>query len=354
MLNKFRFFLERNYAKLSSLSGFINKLFRLGFRGIRFRNIFLVFRGFYLNRAIPYNFNKFKPSDYISDFEQNLIGFVNHPYNKILNNKILFSTFFQSYFKTPLSYCLLNKGTVSNINSSVKTTNIKDIFSLLYVKEKLMLKPIDGRGGSGILFISARNKTIYIDDKVFTELQLEKLLGSLDNCILTEFVEQGKFTKEIFPNATNTLRIITMIDHLSSQAFIPIAVLRIGTSISQPVDNFPKGGIFSYIDVKSGMLSEAVSSKEGKIVQLEKHPETGIQIAGKIIPKWDKIIENLLQTSKLVAPFLKIVGWDVIVTNDGFVVIEGNSGPDVTIQGMNFPLAKNPQVLNFLKHNNIR
>ncbi len=39
---------------------------------------------------------------------------------------------------------------------------------------------------------------------------------------------------------------------------------------------------------------------------------------------------------------------------DDFVVIEGNSGPDVTIQGMNYPLAKNPKVLNFLKHHNIR
>jgi len=355
MLTKVRIFIERYYTLFSSLAGFVKKIIRSGFAGFRIKDIYLVSRGFYFKRPIPYNFKEYSYSDYISDFEQNLIGFINHPYNKILNDKVLFSIFFKSYFKTPVSYCLLTKGSVSNVNPSIKITSMKDIHTLLYDKQKLILKPNDGRGGDGIYLISVENKNIYVNGRINSEIEFEKFLTNLNGSILTDFVEQGNFTREIFANSTNTLRIITMIDPLNCSAFIPIAILRIGTSVSQPIDNFPKGGIFAYIDVNSGKLSKAISSRDGKIVFLENHPETGVQIEGKFIPGWNKIVENLLNTSNLVAPFLKIVGWDIVITENGdFTVIEGNSGPDMTIQGLNYPLAKDTRVLNFLKQNKVR
>jgi len=49
-----------------------------------------------------------------------------------------------------------------------------------------------------------------------------------------------------------------------------------------------------------------------------------------------------------------VVGWDIVITDDDFVVIEGNNGPEQGQQMLENPLAKDEDMSLFLKHSKIR
>lgn len=207
----------------------------------------------------------------------------------------------------------------------------------------------------GIHLITFNDGQFQVNYKAYSYFEFEKFIMSLDQYYLEEFIEQGIFTKKLYPKSSNTLRVMTLIDPSTSSPFIPIATMRIGTSISAPVDFFPLGGLIAYINIENGELSETMAMAENNsLVFYDNHPETKERIKGLFIPGWKELVDKLLGTAKIIAPLIKVVGWDIVLTDNGFAVIEGNSGPDTKIQGLNYPLAKNQKVLNFLKYHKIR
>ena len=122
-----------------------------------------------------------------------------------------------------------------------------------------------------------------------------------------------------------------------------------GISSTYPIDNVSQGGLFAFIDVETGILQEAHQIEHpGKIKKVKFHPESSAQIYGAQVPNWNLIKNSILKTAELVSPLIKIVGWDVVVTNDGFVVIEGNNGPDFTQQGVDNPMSREKDIQDFL------
>ena len=110
-----------------------------------------------------------------------------------------------------------------------------------------------------------------------------------------------------------------------------------------------KGGVFSFIETETGMLKEVFKINPDKtILKLTAHPENNVQITGKTLPHWGIIQTSILKTAQIIGPIIKIVGWDVIIRDDDFIVLEGNNGPDFTQQGSEYPIATDKEVLDFL------
>ena len=57
------------------------------------------------------------------------------------------------------------------------------------------------------------------------------------------------------------------------------------------------------------------------------HPGTDIVMLGYRIPNWDKVIEGSEKAAEML-PQIRIIGWDVAITEDGIELIEGNHNPD--------------------------
>jgi len=53
------------------------------------------------------------------------------------------------------------------------------------------------------------------------------------------------------------------------------------------------------------------------------HPDTGIQIIGAQIPKWEELLALVEELVKII-PEQKYVGWDLALTTNGWCMIEGN------------------------------
>jgi len=59
----------------------------------------------------------------------------------------------------------------------------------------------------------------------------------------------------------------------------------------------------------------------------ERHPKTGAPIAGRIIQNWPAVAELAARAHRVFNGRM-IIGWDLALTPDGPMVIEGNSDPD--------------------------
>lgn len=346
---------EKLYISFAVLLTFLKKEKNLGDFLLNAKNITLFFKGFNSKRPIPYNFIKWNYKDYISDLETIKLTYINYPYSKLLRDKYVFSVFFKDFFKTPEIFCLIDNKTIFPSNKNNYINNFKNLLSLLEKEKNLILKPNFSSRGKNINLVQSIDGNILVNNTVFSTDQFQELLLSLNNYLVSKFIIQGSFTRNLFLSTTNTLRINSFYDPLKKYAFIKQAYLRIGTSKTIPADNFSRGGIISFVDMDTGVLKETIRrSEDGRVLKCSHHYETNEIITGKILPHWDLIKKNILNTTELIGPIIKIVGWDIIITEDDFVVLEGNNGPDFTQQGEEYPLAIDKEVASFLKSVKVR
>jgi len=90
--------------------------------------------------------------------------------------------------------------------------------------------------------------------------------------------------------------------------------------------NFSRGAVAASIDLASGELGAAQSRDIAELlrgVAYDRHPETGGRIAGARLPNWDETIKVVLSAHEQFSEFQSI-GWDVAITEQGPVLIEGN------------------------------
>src|SRR5699024_4574574 len=159
---------------------------------------------------------------------------------------------------------------------------------------------------------------------------------------VNEYIEQGEFGNSLNNTSLNTIRILTLQDIETNEPFIPIAVQRIGNKKSSPTDNWSRGGFSASIDLDTGELGKAVSHPDSskELNWYKYHPDNNNIIQGKKIPQWDYIKNKILLAASQ-TPFFPYIGWDVVITDNGFIVIEGNSMSDVDLLQIHEPLLSN-------------
>ena len=58
------------------------------------------------------------------------------------------------------------------------------------------------------------------------------------------------------------------------------------------------------------------------------HPDTGVRFAGKVIPEWDRICDVVCEAATM-APGLRALGWDVVLSDKGPRIVEVNAEWDL-------------------------
>ena len=111
---------------------------------------------------------------------------------------------------------------------------------------------------------------------------------------------------------------------------IVYAHIRIGNS-DRPVDNLHSGGMFAPIDLEKGVIQYPAYDKARHTYT--EHPRTHTKIQGFAIPYWEEAKAMCLEASQVV-PQMRYVGWDVAITPNGPVFVEGNNLPGYDILQM--------------------
>lgn len=315
----------------------------------------LILRGFYSLNEVPFDFSRYNYKDFITDVENIKLSYLNYPNGRLLRDKLIFSLFFRNFCNVPEIYALIDNGKIYCVNKNYPEFSFDSI--VCFLNEKiLILKPRFGTSGQGVFKVQKISQNEFkINNKNYSFDEFKELILSLDDYIAVEFIQQGKFSEKFFRGSTNTIRITTYYDQSTNSGKILYALMRFGLSKSAPVDNVGAGGIYSRIDLDSGKLNYAIELlKRGKYRILDSHPETGVNIKGEYIPYWNKLEKDFTHLAEYIYPYIKFSGWDIILTDNSYYLIEGNNGPELYIQGPDKPLAIDEIFIEFLRENNIR
>lgn len=98
------------------------------------------------------------------------------------------------------------------------------------------------------------------------------------------------------------------------------------------------------IDIKQGILSEA---KNYKNEVHEIHPDSKVKIKGQKVPKWEEL-KKMCRHVASQFPYIPYMAWDIVITQNGFKVIEINASTGLTLLQM-WEGKRNTELGSFLK-----
>jgi len=247
---------------------------------------------------------------------------LNHRHIVPLHNKYTFQLLTEPHLPAlPELYGIVDEGVFRP-----QATTEDDLLAVLEQVGQLVLKPARGGKGTGVDFLEwAEGELVLNGDRVAPSALRDRLAG-LDEYLVTEFIQQHDYAAAIFPDATNTLRVYSVFDRRTDEAEVFRAVHRFGSTSSAPTDNWSRGGYCVPVDVETGRLKRLLLVDGPTRSALERHPATGATVEGVTVPHWDAVCE-LVREAATLHRYAPLVGWDVVVTADGPVLIEANARP---------------------------
>lgn len=217
----------------------------------------------------------------------------------------------------------------------------KGIEEILSEHKHLFIKPIDAKKGQSVFSVDFEDQHIVINDK---QLEINDFLIFLyDLSKTTELLIQDRIIQhpslsELHTESVNTIRVVT-INHLHSSnpedVILVGAELRIGTGLNH-TDNISVGGIKIGI-MASGRLCEYGFYKEPYGTKATIHPDSGIVFKDYQIPFYSSAIE-MCKSFHAKLKDIHIIGWDIAITTQGPVFIEGNDSCGTDFQVLYGPM----------------
>jgi alpha-L-glutamate ligase-like protein len=211
---------------------------------------------------------------------------------------------------------------------------IETLEDLLAPHDDFVIKPAHGAGGEGILVITGRHRGRYrkangvLADEEDVGHHVSNILGGLyslagrpDKALIEYRVKFDPIFENISFQGVPDIRILVF-------RGIPVmAMIRLPTRLSDGRANLHQGAIGVGIDLASGRTFSGVWHDR----PIDQHPDTGGNLAGRIIPYWDEILAMTAQCHNFSG--LGFIGVDLVLDEHfGPMMLEMNARPGLTIQ----------------------
>lgn len=199
------------------------------------------------------------------------------------------------------------------------------LLNFISKKGKSIVKISNLLGGNGVFLCENKEQVDNVFQKILPYLKEGKA------AVAEQYVKQSDEIGRLNPTSVNTIRIATFLD--ANNVIKMFSFLRTGRSGSI-VDNGAAGGIFISVNLQSGICETDGASENMEV--FEAHPDTKIRFKGFQIPKWQEALALADELARVV-PDQRYASWDLALTDNGWVMIEGNSrggfiGPQITTQ----------------------
>ncbi len=230
----------------------------------------------------------------------------------ILRDKLIFYKYMKSFNSpVPEVYAVYFDGRLLD-------TQLYPYDSDLFEKHSdFFMKSIDGECASFVKHIDSVDKL----------REAEKSAGN-GKYLLQESIVQHSEMNRLNGCAINTLRIVT-INTGKDKPFVLSSVLRVGTEKSGDVDNWAAGGLSVGIN-DDGYLREFGFYKPSYGTKTDIHPDSKIKFSDFRVPMYKEAVELALRSHGF---FYNVhsIGWDIAITENGPVIIEGNDNWEISL-----------------------
>ena len=201
------------------------------------------------------------------------------------------------------------------------------LLALLREKKLLAMKPTVGSHGIGFYKLCFDGNAYTVNGEKKTESEMLDFFSALDDYYNTsEYIVMHRDLRRIYSEVACTVRIMV----INRRGFDPVienAYFRIGTKSTGFTDNIGSGGVFAYVDEKTGFFHDAEVIKEHIITPCPVHPDTGERIEG-MLPHWGEVLSVIPELCRYISP-LEYLGFDVVITDEGFKILEINTHQDL-------------------------
>lgn len=307
-------------------------------------------KGFLSESYVIYSLDRNDIKDYLSDYNRFVKSSrINGKYAVVLNNKLLFRDVMGGFCPNfPEIYGLIQNGDILFLRQREGAAGSPDLEDYLQKDGGLVFKPVAGGGGAGVIVVQNRSGKLLMNETETTLDAVRQVIRGLNNYMMVEYVKQAIYSSGIFHKTTNTIRVLTMWDLKINRPFVAAAVHRFGTEKTS-VDNWTQGGLSAKVELETGKLGAGVTyPSSGELVWHDFHPATGSRIKGVQIPYWPSAKEKIIALAGAF-PHIPYIGWDIVMQEGDFKIIEGNNYTDVNLLQVHGPLLRDRRVRRFYK-----
>lgn len=198
---------------------------------------------------------------------------------------------------------------------------------------KCVVKVTEGSHGDGVYVVkcieySEADACLELFDG--SKILLSSVLGK-DPLIFESLVQQTEQFSKLNDSSVNTVRFMTLL-FPDGTAKVMATFIKIGRA-GKCIDNAGSGGnVDACVDIDTGAICKAIQFDGWKkVTAIDVHPDTGNQLNGVVINRWDAIKQDVIKFQQAF-PYCRAAGWDIAITDEGPVVIEVNDAWDPTGQ----------------------
>jgi hypothetical protein len=198
----------------------------------------------------------------------------------------------------------------------------------------LFVKPVQGRGGKGAErwdHVAGRYRDTHglelTREQLFERLMRASVVQPL---LIQRLLHNHPALDSLNNGALSTVRVLTCLDERGVPELVG-AAMRMAIGDNCVVDNLHAGGIATAVDMETGALGMASNlGADSSLGWVDRHPDSDAPITGTTLPMWKEVRDFAIRAHKAFGDRL-LVGWDIAITSDGPVLIEGNGSPDLDI-----------------------
>lgn len=240
-------------------------------------------------------------------------------YSIVLKDKYIFANYFRGMgLSVPPTVCLISDGEAVYWGSGYRSfAELPASGRQFFCKNTIELC------GRSVHHLAWSGNRLFVDGRDAAPDFLVKLKGSW---IIQERLKQHDDLKVFKPRGVCSLKLNTIFR--DGNVEVVFSFLRIGTKIDY-IDNLKTGCCFVRVDTEKGLLEKWGYYKESENTRLSVHPESGIKFEGFKVPMYQKCVELAIRAHRSL-PMIRSIGWDVVVTREGPVLLEGNHDWDIT------------------------
>lgn len=190
-------------------------------------------------------------------------------------------------------------------------------------------KPTDMSGGRGVHKASVEGLNEQALQQFYRALleegkanQEKFLAGQEQSVVLEELIDQDERMAAFNPASVNGIRLNTV--RVNGKIHVYQPWFKVGCG-----GHFLTSAVFGTmdagIDAKTGIVDTPGFKENGE--RYEYHPDNHLPILGFQIPQWDELLD-LAKNCAQRLPTLGYVGWDFVLSKQGWCIMEGNYSGD--------------------------
>lgn len=250
----------------------------------------------------------------------------------ITGDKFYFNVFLERFhFPTPKVYCFIkDKAPLyfdNRFGIDASLAPFEQLKAFLSNDMDAFAKPSDGQLGNGIFSLCCKDGRLYVNGRETPAKTVIDTLLSADY-LIQERIYQHPALAAFCTSSINSIRLQTVMDKEGNVHPFGAGV-RMGRDGS-PVDNWAKGGVFVGVDMQTGRLMSRGFMKPGYGTSSFEHPDSKVKFEGYEIPFYKQAEQMAVRLHKYLYR-CHSVGWDIAITPEGPVFIEGNGWWEISL-----------------------